>query len=51
MEIITLLTVTIKELLMQYGLWQISFAVTVPILIFISPKLVDAIANLIKVLK
>lgn len=36
---------------MQYGLWQISFAVTVPILIFILPKLVNAIANLINVLK
>lgn len=36
---------------MQYGLWQISFAVTIPILVFISPELLNAIANLIKALK
>lgn len=51
MEIITFLTVTIKELVMQYGLWQISFAVAFPILILVFPKLLNAIANLVKALK
>ncbi|AGK02238.1 hypothetical protein DNAOFDDG_00305 [Mannheimia haemolytica] len=51
MEIITFLTVTIKEILMEYGLWQISLAVTVPILAFVSPKLINAIANLLNAMK
>lgn len=51
MEIITFLTVTIKEILMEYGLWQVSLAVSVPILAFVSPKLIDAIANLLSALK
>lgn len=35
---------------MKYSLWQIVFAVTVPILIFILPNLLNAVANLIQVL-
>ncbi|MEN2910445.1 hypothetical protein KILDGOHL_00663 [Mannheimia haemolytica] len=51
MKIITFLTVTIKEILMEYGLWQISLAVTVPILAFVSPKLINAVANLLNAMK
>lgn len=49
MEIIALITALIKELIMEYGLWQIAFAVSLPILVLVSPKLIQAITNLIKV--
>ncbi|VEB26170.1 Uncharacterised protein [Actinobacillus lignieresii] len=36
---------------MEYDLWQISLAITLPILAFVSPTLINAIANLLNVLK
>lgn len=51
MEIIVEFLPLLKELVMQYGLWQISLAVALPILVFVSPKLLNSVANLIKALK
>ncbi|WP_158076041.1 hypothetical protein [Rodentibacter trehalosifermentans] len=50
-DILNVITQLLKELIMEYGLWQITFAVTIPILVFVFPKLLNAIANLIRVLK
>jgi len=51
MEIVPLILPLIKELIMQYGLWQMAFAVSLPVFIFVLPKLIKEITKLIQILR
>ncbi|WP_194965426.1 hypothetical protein [Lonepinella koalarum] len=51
MDNISLILPLIKELIMQYGLWQMAFAISLPVFIFILPKLIKEIINLIRILR
>jgi len=51
MEIVPLILPLIKELIMQYGLWQMAFAVSLLVFIFVLPKLINEITKLIQILR